>query len=176
MPYYYLMRHGECQDNINGFIPREDSPVTYRGMDDIDVAAKFLDGLPIKELYSGTSARAQETAQRIQNYLHIPFYEVNPIFNERRVTAPQEESLEKLSDRARSLLSRLEGRDTSVIVSHAAIMKMIIAVCNNYLNPIEYFSELDTNYVVRSAGVARLKFNGRWHQEFSGPDPFLKRE
>jgi broad specificity phosphatase PhoE len=63
---FYLVRHGETEDNVNHIIQgHTDSPLTQNGIDDIKKVAKKFKGIDFDLVFSSDLLRAKRTAEII---------------------------------------------------------------------------------------------------------------
>jgi broad specificity phosphatase PhoE len=70
--YFYVIRHGESEGNVNGDIIGTNPPLTKKGIDQAELLADLLNSIDITEIHTSNLARASHTAKIIAKKKGIP--------------------------------------------------------------------------------------------------------
>ena len=138
---FYFLRHGESDTNRRKVIAgSQDPPLTDRGREQADAAARLVSALPIAAVYASPKRRAAETARVASSILGLPVHTVDDLRErhwgelEGRPTAERKthfmtpsggEGWEVFVDRVWSALTAIDGPAPGLIVAHAGIMLVL---------------------------------------------------
>lgn len=151
MPGWTFIRHGQSLANAQGwFAGQRDAPLTALGHEQAGAAAAQVRGLSFDRALCSDLSRAHHTAVRILDGRDVPL-QVTPVLRERscgswegRPIADLEsegvlpefaswtsrpgsgESLRDVALRVCRLLSELPARDSTLVVSHGALMRAVL--------------------------------------------------
>jgi len=79
----YLVRHGETEWNVSGFIMgQSDSPLTQRGIEQVQMTAQALKNVDFDAIFSSDLPRAEKTAEILRLDKKIPI-ETSKLLRER---------------------------------------------------------------------------------------------
>ena len=138
---FYFMRHAESMANAAERIAGStDSPLSPRGVAQAAAAAERLASLDIAAIYTSPQSRARDTAQPLADRLgltpqivpdirerHWGTLELQPLtaIRDRKMTAPEGESLADFEERTWAALSALVGPTPALVVAHSGTMRVL---------------------------------------------------
>lgn len=67
----YLIRHAECEDNVTHLVPRNNSPLSNKGIREAKLVAKKLKRLDLNAIFTSDQERALHTARIISKTSQI---------------------------------------------------------------------------------------------------------
>ncbi len=151
MPAWTFIRHGQSLANAQGwFAGQRDAPLTTLGRQQAEIAAEQVAGIDFDRALCSDLSRAHDTALVVLGGRDVPL-QVTPLLRERscgswegRPIAELEgegvmpefagwttrpgagESLRQVALRVCELFAELPSRDSTLVVSHGALMRAVI--------------------------------------------------
>lgn len=164
MKYVHFIRHGETIDNIRNVPPADATPITSSGRNHVHKSLQELGPIECTKIWCGTTKRAIDTISIIKEQFPQARTSASSLLNERQ-NKPEEESQTVFLARTSSVLSLLETQedDVSIVVSHAGVMKAIVALIESTSdNALQRYITIEQDYLVQSGGVLTCSFDTLW--------------
>ncbi len=165
----YIVRHAECQSNINPDHDGAEDSLTEKGCAQAIAVADQFKGVSIDVIYTSNILRARQTGQEIERVTGIQpvaygfLKEVKASPNEKgnwEFHEPYEVLIKRLAD-TKALLEQVdESRRHIVVVSHAIFLKALLAylLIGDSLTP-ELLAKMQDVLVLENAGISTFVFN-----------------
>ncbi|GEM_PF-5382919 len=147
----YDFRHAECEGNREYGLPRDDSPLTRRGLVQARAAANYASGKGITAVYSSPLLRALRTAEILAEKSGCPITVLDDLAE---LNFEEDESHESLRARVEKAYEKItgSGNGTAAIVAHQIVNQMLVAVATGleFRKTMELYQDHDLVYLIDS--------------------------
>ncbi len=171
----YLVRHAEAQSNVNPLFKGEDT-LSETGLKQAHLLAQRFKDIPINNIYTSNTLRAELTAQEIGKIKAVHPIGHDFLREQKGTFTPDltftstevyEDLIKRLTE-TQSFLETISDKHI-VIVSHAIFLKSLLAkIMLGDLLTEDLLLKITNALSIDNTGVTKLMFNkekSRWHIE-----------